>query len=933
LTLAEVKSVSGEAGNFEVLLTQHPRYIDMEKCIACGICAEKCPTKVPSIFNAGLSSRKATRVIYAQAVPLKYAIDAAHCLYLTRGRCRACEKFCPTGAINFEDAERQLTLTVGAIVLAPGIDPYSPDNYDTFGYAGSPNIVTSLEFERMLSASGPSGGHLVRASDGKEPEKIAWLQCIGSRDEHPACSGACSSVCCTHAIKQAMLAKEHSSIALDTAIFYIDIRTVGKDFEAYYLRARDELGVRFVKARIVGAPQLGDTGSHLISYVDAAGRSMAEVFDLIVLSVGLKASRESNELARRVGIALNRYGFAQTHDLTPVSTSRPGIYVCGAFQAPKDIPSSVIDASAAAGMVAAELSAARWTRTRTQDIPAERDVRGQSPRIGVFICCCGTNIAGVVDVPQVVEYARKLPGVVHAEQNLFSCSQDTQDHIGATIREHGLNRIVVAACTPKTHEPLFQETLVSSGLNRYLFEMANIRNQCAWVHRDAPDAATRKAMDLVKMAVSKAALLEPLKEPIVAVTHAALVIGGGVAGMEAARSLSRQGYHTHLVEKTGVLGGQARHLFRTWQGEDVRSYLNRLIETLESDENIEIFLNARIERAEGFVGNFATTISRNGSSLTLAHGVTILATGASEWIPDQYFYGQDPRVVTGLSLQELLCDRDPGLSRMGSAVFIQCAGSRIPERPYCSKLCCTQSIVSALCLKELNPAMAVYVLYRDMRPYGLREAVYRKARAAGIVFMRIDSGEAVSVDRDAAGRLRVDFTDAVLRRRMRLCPELLVLASAIVPEKDNPLSQLYKIPLNRDGFFMEAHVKLRPVDCATDGVFVCGLSHGPKPIDESIAQAHAAAARAAAVLAMANIRGEGLVARIEPGLCSGCLGCIQVCPFGAISFDEERQVAEINPALCKGCGGCAAACPSEAPTLLGFNHRQLYAQINSALSG
>jgi heterodisulfide reductase subunit A len=499
------------------------------------------------------------------------------------------------------------------------------------------------------------------------------------------------------------------------------------------------------------------------------------------------------------------------------------------------------------------------------------------------------------------------------------------------IKEQRLNRVVVAACTPKTHEPLFQETLINAGINKYLFEMGNIRNQCSWVHKDDPDRATKKSKDIVRMAVAKAGLLEPLTESTMGITQSVLVIGGGVAGMAAAQNMSEQGYHTYVIEKADALGGQARHLHETWRGEDVQGYLNRLTESVESDDNIEVYLNAKITQVDGFVGNFKTTINQNGDHRVLEHGVTIIASGASELKPDGYLYGEDSRVVTGLELQQRFVDKDPSLGQAGTAVFIQCVGSRIPERPYCSKVCCTQSIKSALKLKEINPQMNVFVLYRDMRPYGLREDLFREAREAGISFIRYDGDKDLNVvneDQD----LKVSFSDRVLGRMMEIRPDLLVLASAVVPPAENPLAQLYKVPVNADGFFAEAHVKLRPVDFATDGVFVCGLAHAPKPIDESITQAQAASARAVTVLALENIKLGGIITHIRPELCSGCLGCINVCPFGAITFDNQKFVAEVNPALCKGCGACAAVCPSEAPALMGFDNNQLYAQIKGALS-
>jgi heterodisulfide reductase subunit A len=728
-----------------------------------------------------------------------------------------------------------------------------------------------------------------------------------------------------------MLAKEHAPGDLDTAIFYIDIRTFGKDFERYYNRAKDDLGVRFIKSKITNVAPVDDTGKHLIRYVDDTGKRIEEEFDIVVLSVGLSSTPEGTELAQSLGVELNHYNFASTSSFEPVASSKPGIYVCGAFQAPKDIPSSVIDSSAAAGVVGSKLSEARWSLTRKKVVPEEIDVRGEQPRVGVFVCRCGTNIAGIVDVPAVVEFAKTLPGVVYAQENMFSCSQDTQDSMTQVIKEHRLNRVVVAACTPKTHEPLFQETLINGGVNKYLFEMANIRNQCSWVHKNDPEWATKKSKDLVRMAAAKAVLLQPLTESDMAVTQSALVVGGGVAGMEAAKNLSGQGYKTYLVEKTDVLGGQARSLHETWRGENIQEYLTGLIDTVRSAPNIEIFLSSQIKQVEGFVGNFKTTILTDGTRNTLEHGVTIIASGASELKTDQYLYGQDPRVVTGLELEQRFIENDATLEQLKTAVFLQCVGSRIPERPYCSKVCCTQSIKSALKLKEIRPEMDVVVLYRDLRPYGLREDLYREARSKGIVFVRYnaDKGLSVAVDDE---NLLVSFADRVLGRQMEIRPGLLVLAAAIIPDKKTPLAQFYKIPLNADGFFAEAHVKLRPVDFATDGVFVCGIAHAPKSIDESITQAQAAAARAVTVLAMGNIKLGGIISQIVPELCSGCLGCINVCPFGAITFNDQKFVAEVNPALCKGCGACSAACPSEAPALMGFDNNQLYAQIKSALS-
>ena len=910
-------------------IKQHPRYVDMDKCIACGLCAEKCPKKVDNEYDAGLAKRKAIYVKYAQAVPLKYAIDSETCIYFKKGRCKACEKHCPADAINFADEEKELMVNVGAIVLASGCEVFNPAVRDVYGYGRSANVVTSLEFERILSATGPYSGHLVRPADGKEPEKIAWLQCVGSRDVHRGAQPYCSAVCCTYAIKEAIVAKEHMKGPLDTAIFYIDMRTHGKDFERYYNRA-EEIGVRFVKSKISSITPAGDNGNLLIRYADEAGRRVEEAFDLVVLSVGLGVPNQAATLARKLGIELDRYNFVAASSFDPVRTSRDGFFVCGAFQGPKDIPQSVIESSACAAAVESSLAESRFSLTRTKEIPEETDVRGEAPRIGVFVCHCGTNIAGVVDAAAAAEYARTLPDVVYVEENLFSCSQDTQEKMTQVIKEQNLNRVVVAACTPRTHEPLFQETVVNAGINKYLFEMANIRNQCSWVHSGVPEAATEKTKDLIRMAVAKVGLLEPLYDPEIEVNPSALVIGGGISGMVAAKNLAEQGYHTHLIEKSTALGGQACNLHATWRGEDVQQYLDRLIKEVESNNNIDIYLNSELTKVDGFVGNFHSTIATNGAEQVLDHGAAVIATGAGELKPQEYLYGEDSRVLTGLDLDRKFIDQDPSLKEVGSAVFIQCVGSRIPERPYCSKVCCTHSVQSALKLKEINPKMDVFIVYRDLRTYGLREDLYRQARDKGVTFIRYNFDKGLEVTREQES-LSVRFTGYVLQRELEIRPDMLVLAAAMVPPEENPVAQLFKVPLNDDGFFVEAHVKLRPIDFATDGVFVCGLAHSPKPIDEAIAQGLGAAARAVTVLSKKKIFGNALVAQINAETCVGCQGCLDVCPFGAINYFEDRHICQINQVLCKGCGACAATCPSASVELMGFRPQQLYAQIDKAL--
>jgi heterodisulfide reductase subunit A len=929
---AQVVGISGEPGNFSVKVRQMARYIDMAKCIACGLCAEKCPKKVPDEFNLALAPRKAAYLTYSQAVPPKYAIDKNVCLYFTKGgRCKACEKFCPTGAVDFSQEDLDRDIEVGAVILAPGFKPFDPTLYDSYHYAAFPNVITGLEFERILAAAGPFQGHMVRPSDRKEPTRIAWLQCVGSRDLHHCDNSYCSAVCCMYAIKEAVIAKEHSKKPLEAAIFFMDIRTHGKEFEKYYWRAEQEYGIRFERSRVHSVDSVPGTDDVSIRYLKEDGTLQVESFDLLVLSTGLEVAPGVMELSRVLGVDLNASRFAETSSFTPVSTNRPGIFVCGAFQGPKDIPQSVMEASAAASAASELLAAARYSLAKKKPTFPERDVTQEEPRIGVFVCSCGINIASVIDVEAVRDYAQTLPYVAYVENSLFACSQDTQGLIKDRIREHHLNRVVVASCTPRTHEPTFQETIKEAGLNKYLFQMANIRDQGSWVHMNVPEAATKRAKDQVRMAVAAAALQPPLQEFDLPVTKAGLVVGGGVAGMEAALGLAGQGYDVALVEKKAFLGGHARKLNYTWKGEAVQPFVAELVQRVTNHPKIDVHLNAEIAAVEGFVGNFITTIASEGRQTEVKHGAAIIAIGGHSYKPQEYLYKENPRVLLNLEMDKALREKDPLVMNAKSAAFIQCVGSREPQRPYCSRICCSHSVEAALRLKEINPDMDVYILYRDLRTYGLRENLYKEAREKGVIFIRFDLENKPRVEQTAGGGLQVTVRDKILGIPVLLTPDVLGLASAIIVKDQEKLAKMFKVPLNNDGFFLEAHMKLRPVDFATDGVFVAGLAHYPKPMDEAIAQAKAAAARAAVVLAQDAIRAGGVVAQIDPAKCSGCQACVGVCPFGAISYKEPEHLCEVNQALCKGCGTCAANCPSECITLFGFSHKQIYTQVDEAL--
>ena len=845
--------------------------------------------------------------------------------------CYQCVEACLADALVHEEKAEELNLEVGSVVLCAGSEPYDPSNLESFyHYASNPDVMTSLEFERILSASGPTMGHLQRPSDGREPKKIAWLQCIGSRDNNRCGNGYCSSVCCMYAIKDAMIAKDHSDEDLDCAIFNMDIRTFGKDYEKYYIRAKEQAGVRFVKSRVHTIDEMGDNRDLRIRYADESGEMQEEFFDIIVLSVGLQVPEKTRQMAERLGVSVDKYNFAEKRPLAPVETSRPGVFACGVFQGPKDIPSSVTEASAAACLAGRRLAEARHTRTRQVELPAEIDLAGKEPRIGVFVCNCGINIAGTVDVAAVEEFARTLPGVVYAGQNLFTCSQDAQELMKKTLAEHDLNRVVVAACTPKTHEGIFMDTLEAVGLNKYLIEMANIRNQDSWVHADNPEQATAKAKSLVRAAVSRAASLAPLQEKVIEVNQRAMVIGGGVSGMTAALGLADQGYETVLVEKEERLGGMANHLTYTIEGADVQAFLQDLIGQVQGHPKIQVLTRSLVVDFSGFKGNFTTEVLVGPGMYErkINHGVIVLATGAEEYKPTEYSYGESDRVVTQVELASRL--KESGAEGLDRVVMIQCVGSRNDENPNCSRICCQAAIKNALKIKELNPKAQIFVLYRDIRTYGHLEEYYKKAREKGVLFVRYTPDNPPTTETDADGRVLVSFRDHILGRQLQVEADVLALSAGMRASDTEELASIVKLARTAEGHFMEAHVKLRPVDMATDGIFLCGTAHSPQLLDESIAQAYASASRATTFLAQKQLKLSAVTAHVEGDLCASCLICVRSCPYGVPRINEEG-VSEIDPALCHGCGICASECPAKAIELNWYEDDQILCKVESLL--
>jgi heterodisulfide reductase subunit A len=912
------------------------------QCQACGACAFVCPTGAVDLntittwhltphntnYDKYLSARPCIDLAHPQASPRVPVIDRDNCIHFRTGECGLCSKVCQAGAIDYEQTETTMRLEVGAVVLTPGFEAFDATRRGEFGFGFASNVLSNVQFERLLSASGPTQGHIERPSDGQAPKKLAFIQCVGSRDS--GCDNDyCSSVCCMAATKEAILAKEHVP-GLDITIFFLDLRAFGKDFDRYCDRAKNQLGVKYVRSFISRTYEMPGSKNLRLVYANPDMKQTEEEFDMVVLSLGLEPSASIQEQAERMGVVLNRWGFAQTSELCPLDTTRPGVFVAGAFQEPKDIPDTVMQASAAGARAMTLLASARGSRTRVKTYPPERDITDEPARVGVFICHCGSNIASVVDVEHVVQRAREMPNVVLAERNLYTCADDTQKHLKEQILAHKLNRVIVASCTPRTHEPIFRDTLREVGLNPYLLEMANIRDQCSWVHATQPGRATEKAVDLVRMAVARVALAVPLKDSTVPVNNAALVVGGGIAGLTAALALADQGFPVHLVEKSAELGGTLRQIHGTLDGGDVQAFLGQTLERVSKHPKITTYLQTSVSKVDGHMGSFSSSLRTESGAINVKHGVVVVATGATEQKPQSYGYGQSPNVLTQLELSDRLGLGTLSLPDNATVAMIQCVEQRNAERPYCSRVCCTTAVKNALALKARYPKARIVVLYRDMRTYGFREAAYREAREKGILFVRYEPEQPPQLT--VNGRLQLRVREPALGRDLELNPDLVVLAAPMVPRADRQeLSDLLRVPLNADGFFLEAHMKLRPVDFASEGLFLCGTAHAPKFIGETISQANAVAGRAASILSKKKMPVSGQIAFIDPDKCVGCATCVHVCPYQAPQINEFNK-AEIQGSVCMGCGSCTSECPARAITLRHFTDSQILAAVNGLLA-
>jgi len=925
LALTSVTDVKGEKGNFTVSLQTAPRYVNLDKCTACGECYKAFPECVT--FTPGLDHRAPTCMRYPQSTPYAYSVDLAKC-----DDVEALMKVCPAGAIAPDDIGRNQEIKCGAIVFSPGAALFDPSHLDYLAYATNPDVVTALEYERILSASGPTMGKLVRPSNGEQPKKIAWIQCIGSRGLQKGAGEYCSSACCMFALKEAMVTRERFGNDIETTIFYMDMRTFGKDYELFYQRARDEFGVRFVHSRphSILQPE-GETKLQLSYTHDGSTAQHQESYDMVVLSTGFKVAEDVKILAGKMGIELYADGFPKTASFNAHATTVPGIYVCGTFESPKDIPETMVQASAAACLASGDVPSTKAEDDEAEDLsPAERDVTGEEPKIGVFICDCGEEIGSTVNVETLVEEALKLPHVAVAKSVGHGCSRESMNIIKDLIVEEGLNRVVLGGCSPRTHQEKFQDLLKSAGLNKYLLEIANIREQTSWVHSGEPEKAIAKASELIGMAAAAVVKAQPLADYTLPMNKDALVVGGGVTGMTSALELADQGKKVYLVEKTAELGGVAKKLKKTLEGANVQEFLTDLAAKTMAHENIEVITNALIVDHTGMPGMFKTgmQVGRQMFYRQIQHGVTVLATGAIPNRPKAYMLDECDKVVTQIEIQNLIEEQPELVKSWNNVVMIQCVGSRIPENPNCSRICCQNAVKNSLRILELNPEARIFVLYRDMRTYGRQEEYYRKAREKGVIFVRYDLDNTPQVE-EVDGMVDVSYTDPILGMQVTVSADCLCLSTGLIADHDSneELAMTFKLPRTIDGYFLEDHVKLRPVDLPVPGFFVAGTAHSPKTIRESVSQARAAASRAQTMLARDVINLGARVARVDKNKCATCLICVRACPFD-VPFINADRYSEIDPAKCHGCGACVSECPAKAIQLMEFEDDRILAKLD-----
>jgi heterodisulfide reductase subunit A len=925
ITNAELKDLKGERGKFEAFVKKKARFVDPEKCIACNLCVDVCPIEVENDFTQKLSKRKAIYIRYPSAIPCVYAIDIENC-----NRCGECVKICPTKAVDLSKEDEEVKMNVGAVILALGFEPFDPIEIGALHYSDFQNVVTALEFERLLSGTGPNMDRiLLRPSDDHIPKKIAFIQCVGSRDEE---RNYCSYACCMHSLKEAMMLKELYP-EIDVTIFFMDMRVFGKGYHRYYEEAKS-MGITFVRSRVADIEKEVN-GNLRVNYVDETDEPKHETFDIVVLATGQRPPKKAKELGGILGIELDRFGFCKPTNGTAVETSKPGVFVCGSFSGPKDIPDTITEASAAAALAGSLLRKGGYEEEKFdkkefvnegEALKVDDVGEEENENIGIFICKCDSCLGNSLRIDEILKFAKSLPDVVLVEDVDFLCLE--LEDLQKKIAKSDVGKVIFGACAPYPFEIKFKKVLASAGINPSLLEIVNLREGCAWVHDDK-QRATEKAKSLIAMANQKLRIQEPLQIGSKPVVPKALVIGGGISGMTTALNIAKNGYAVDVVENTSDLGGNARQLYYTMEGLDVQKLLKDMVEEVEKNDVITVYKNSEVLKVSGRAGDFLAEIKNSSDQEIIQYGAVVIATGANELVPHDYLYEEHEAVITQRELEKRL---NEGKLDSKTLVMIQCIGLRDDEKHYCGRICCSQAIKNALKVKEVDPDAEVYVLYRDIMTYGFAEKYYIKAKEKGVNFIRyeLEDKPKVNVKNE---KLEVKVKDFVLDEDMLINPDLVILSLGPSPENNKILMEAFEteLQLDEDGFFSEANVKFRPVDFLSDGIFVCGLAHSPRTLIESISQAMAVAGRALTILSKNEILARRLVSEVNERWCVGCEACIIACPYDARIMNNDKKVVKVEDALCQGCGVCAVVCPSGAAKLKGFKEKQMMAMIDEAV--
>jgi heterodisulfide reductase subunit A len=938
LTNTHVIDIEGQAGDFTISLRQEPRYVDVSRCINCGYCSMVCPVDLPDPYQQGMTMRKAVHKTSARAAPDAYHLDyGPYC-----DDCGKCVEICPSKAIHLDEQPRLLSIEVGAIVLALGFQIYDPTQLEEYGYKRFPNVLHAMDYERIASRSGPTEGIVLRPSDHHTPKSIAWLQCIGSRDQN---NTYCSSICCMYATKEAMLAKQRLEGNVDCTVFIMDERVFNKEYTAYFDKARNRHNIHYQRCRVSQIYEEPETHDLLLHYAEPNGQLRQERFEMVVLAAGLQPPESARHFTEMLDLELNEYGFCQTDKFTPLQTSHSGVFVAGAFSSPKEIVETIIDASGAAAEVMRLLNDRLNTYEYSREMPfitesrliPERDVSGEATRIGVFACSCGNTIGDLIDVPQLVEKAAGWPEVIISEELDFACFSEGLDHIQEQIHSQGLNRVVIAGCSNRTHDSLFQRTVRQAGLNPYLVELVNLKEQCTRVHRWQKELANNKAGELTRMAVGRVSKAQSVHKKKHNVRPSALIIGGGVSGMTSALAIADSGYDAIIVERTDRLGGNLQDMWYVAEGYNPRRLGRDLINRIRAHQHVTTFTHTEVVGQRGHIGFYQTELEtrRPGQGperTTVDHGVIIVATGARE--AHEYPWLAQPQVITQRELENQIIHQPGKIAALKDVVMIQCVQAEGAPK-YCSRVCCTNTMKNAIRLKLFNPNCRVTVLYKNIITYGFREEYYTEARRLGVIFVRYDDNNLPKIIPATEGDpVRVKVRDPSLDRWLDLRADIVPLSMSIVPSEGTAkLAEILRVPLSSEGFFDEAQLKLRPMDFMREGIFLAGMAHYPKFIEESISHALAAAARALTVLSQRDsLYLGGVVAVVDPEKCVGCLTCTRTCPFqipqvisadGRVGVGGLGGAAFIDDALCQGCGTCTGECPANAIQLVNYTDEQM----------